>query len=166
MCSFFIAIILFIASELVEYGGNQAIKASDHGNTSAVFPLALVILLGLLIGFQAPVNIAKAPGLSCLQHGFMNENPTKEQKRYLNWCAAGAFLIEVVLATRLICFGLYEELLPISACVDLEAVKLFPWIIIMCSCVVGYGVGFVFNFWQYLSDSDFVSKKETNDPVV
>jgi uncharacterized membrane protein len=108
------------------------------------------------------VNIAKTSALSCLQYGFMNERPTKEQKRCLNACAAGSFLIEVVLASCLICFGLYEELLPISVCVDLVSIKLFPWIIIVISCIIGYSAGFIFNMWECLSDTDFVVK---NQPV-
>lgn len=165
MCSFFLSIILFIASEFVEYGGREAIQAGIYNTNQVIFSIVLIIFLILLIVFQAPVNIARSPLLSFLQCGFMNSNPTKREKKWLNACAAIAFFIEVALATCLICFGLYEELLPISICVDIVAIRLFPWIIVVCSCVIGYGAGFVLNFWRCLKEEETPPCKNINAPV-
>jgi hypothetical protein len=162
MLSFFAAIILFIISDIIEYGGNDAIIKGDYNNTSIVFPVVLIILLGFLIIFQAPINISKSDSLSCFQYSFMNNNPTKNEKRILNAFAGASFLVEVILATCLLCFGLYEELLPVSECVDIESIRLFPWIIIVCSSIIGYTAGLLFEFFRHLKENSFL--KTPNSP--
>jgi hypothetical protein len=157
MCSFFISIILFIASEFVDYSGREAVQMSKYYTNAVIFPIVLMTLLGLLVVFQAPVNIAKAPALSFLQYGFMNGNPTKDHKKWLNGCAAGAFLIEIVLATCLICFGLYDELLPISICVDLDTIRfllcdrVYCWV---CADFLGLCAGWGFHRRSHKEQGD------------
>jgi len=152
MCSFFVAILLFIASEFVELSitpewiGFQSLNTTMTSYNTA-FAAVLLIQLVFLIVFQAPINIAKMPSMGCIQCWICSTTdsiPLKERNRkWLNASAAAAFLVEVSLASCLICFALYEELLPISMCVGIPALALYPWIIVALACCIGYTAGFL-----------------------
>lgn len=148
MCSFFVAIILFIVSEFVEltitenYIGFQLLNTIET-SYNAAFAGVLLIQLVFLIIFQAPVNIAKMSSLSCLQCGPCLPN----NRKWLNASAAAAFVTEVSLASCLICFSLYEELLPISTCVSIPALAFYPWVIVSFACCTGYVAGCIVS-WQ------------------
>ena len=157
MCSFFLAIILFIASEFVELtiitdstSGNSISLRSLNGTTGSYnsgFASVLLIQLVFLIVFQAPINVLRMSSMGCIQCWMCantTDPKTKERDRkLLNASAAAAFLVEVSLASCLICFALYEELLPISECVGVPALALYPWIIVVLACCTGYAAGFV-----------------------
>lgn len=155
ICSFFCAIILFIFSEYYEYGGRELISTCEHWlscqvyyNSSVGFPMVMIFLLFLVIVVQAPIYISRLDCLSCLRFGFMTDVPDDNQKKWLNRFAAAAFCLEVILATCFVCFGLYDELFPISVCLNNTTIKFFPWIIIVSCCVIGNVAGCITSFYE------------------
>jgi hypothetical protein len=151
MMSFFAAIILFIVGEFV------GINTEEDDKYKAWFASALVMQLVFLVACQAPINISRMPSMSFLQCWFFvpyedDTSPDKtspmisaeekeRNRRLLNACASASFFVECSLASCLVCFGLYQELLPISTCVGIKEISLYPWIIVASTCCVGYVVG-------------------------
>lgn len=154
MLSFFFAIIVFIISEIVEYGREYreltgyslgtgrskwySLDAGDYGEINPVV-YVMIICLVILIALQAPINISKCDALSRLRCSRI-----ENKKKSLNYFAAGAFLIETVMAVLLVAYCTYEESLPIARCTLSSEMIYFSVIVLSTCCVIGYIAGVIF----------------------